>query len=485
MRNKRLIYTALFALSFLCGTFVACDKDDDNKSEEKTTDDIINQIPTVDGDKVLSVDEQKDYLDQVGKAFMTEFQSTNFDNVIDLINYAYETYKDYNWDNVESWADDAYESLTKTDKGLTLESEYKGEYEQYDYENYDPETDTYPTYILKYINQYYKNNTEVIYKASAYTGHFVAENGAWTYTPADDLQFQFADQNGKTCLLTLTTSGKNVNAYFGEDYQDWYGDSKDEWNDDCSVRTETYTSTDDVEQIVVSVPEKAVLTLTQDGKTIVNSVVNTDLSIVSSTDYDITKDTYAATTTTEINGYTIEVSKASLSNKDKKAEGYFKLKKGDVKLLECTVNANGNVSRDENDEIEVNSLTTEMTIDILGKVQIKGSSKDGDKFADLMDEADENEYDGTIYKEKIAAANALVDYGLYFNGNTKQAQVVMEPFEEEDWNDTYWDYDFVIQFADGSKSAFDDYFIRANFGGVSNLYDDMEDDYTNKVKVDD
>ena len=68
MKNKHFIYSALCALMLSSTMFVSCDKDDDKKSEEKTTDDIINQIPAVDGNKQLTPDEQKSYLDQVGKS---------------------------------------------------------------------------------------------------------------------------------------------------------------------------------------------------------------------------------------------------------------------------------------------------------------------------------------------------------------------------------------------------------------------------------
>ena len=463
MKNKHFIYSALCALMLSSTMFVSCDKDDDKKSEEKTTDDIINQIPAVDGNKQLTPDEQKSYLDQVGKAFMTEFQSTNFDNLIDLINYAYEKYgEDYDWDNVESWADDAYEALVKNEKGKTLVD--KWEYEQ--------------TVIYRYLE--YEDITEVIYTASAFTGHFVAENGKWTQTAADDLQFSFSDQNGKPCVLSVTTSGKTVNAFFGDNFKG------DDWNskiNDDGSHTSEYI--DIIDKIIVAVPEHITVTLTQDGKEVIKSEINTNLSIASSTEYDFSKDKFNVTTTTTIDGYTFEVSKASFSNQDKKAESTFKLKKGDVKLLEYSIKANGEITNDDGD-YDVNTLNTEISIDILGKVQIKGTSKDGGKLMDLLDEAKENQDNETVYKEKIAAANALINYGMYFNGgDTKQLEVVMEPFEEETWGGkTYWDYDLLIQFADGTKNAFDDFFIKANFYNVNNLWDEMSDDYENKIKVD-
>lgn len=475
MKNKHFVYSALCALMLSGTMFTSCDNDDDKKSEEKTTDDIVNQIPAVDGSKQLTPDEQKSHLDQVGKAFMTEFQSTNFDNLIDLVNYAYEKYgEDYDWDNVESWADDAYETLVKNEKGKTLVDEWEREQEDI----VDKYEQTFETVIYRYLE--YEDITEVIYTASAFTGHFVAENGKWTQTAADDLQFSFSDQNGKPCVLSVTTSGKTVSAFFGDNFKG------DDWNskiNDDGSHTSEYI--DIIDKIIVAVPEHITVTLTQDGKEVIKSEINTNLSVASSTEYDFSKDKFNVTTTTTIDGYTFEVSKASFSNQDKKAESTFKLKKGDVKLLEYSIKANGEITNDDGD-YDVNTLDTEISIDILGKVQIKGTSKDGGKLMDLLDEAEENDDNETVYKEKIAAANALINYGMYFDGgDTKQLEVVMEPFEEETWGGkTYWDYDLLIQFADGTKNAFDDFFIKANFYNVNNLWDDMSDDYENKIKVD-
>lgn len=479
MKTQRFLTVAISAAMMLSvASFSSC-KDKDDGPNEQTTDDIISQIPKVDGNKALSVDEQKSYLDQVGKAFMTEFQSSNFDNLIDLINYASDTYgDDYNWDNVDEWADDAYDALVKNAKGTTLVDQYS-----YTYTDYvrDEQTGEYVEKKVPYSHYYYEDITEVIYTASKYTGHFVAENGGWTYSSAKDLQFQFNDQNGKKCVISLNTSGKTVDAYFDDSYNDYVWEHKQ--NPDGG---ETYKSTDYIEKQIVSVPEHITLTLTQDGKELIKSEINTDLSIASSSEYDITKDTYATTTTTVIDGYTFEVSKASLSNKAKNAEAHFKLLKGNVRLLEYSIKANGEVAKDEDDDIELKSLSTEFFIDILGKVQIKGTSKDGNKLIDILDEAEENEDNGSVFKQKIAEANELVDYGMYFDGGSaKQAQVIMEAFEEENWRgNTYWDYDLSIQFADDSKNAFEDFFIKANFRNVTDLYDEMKEDYENKVKVD-
>ena len=172
MRKNFFLPNAVCAL-MLAGTMMVSCNDDDDKSEDKTTDEIIEQIPAIDGNKQLTVEEQKNYLDQVGKAFLTEFQSNNFDNLIDLINYAYETYGDnYDWDNVESWAEDAFDALVRNEYGNKLVADY-----------------ILPVYGEEKIHCIeYENVTEVIYTASAFTGHFVAENGKWTSSPADNLQ---------------------------------------------------------------------------------------------------------------------------------------------------------------------------------------------------------------------------------------------------------------------------------------------------------
>ena len=473
MRKNFFLPNALCALMLAGTMMVSCS--DDDKSEEKVTDEIIEQIPAIDGDKQLTVEEQKNYLDQVGKAFLTEFQSNNFDNLIDLINYAYETYGDnYDWDNVESWAKDAFDALVRNESGNQLVADF-----------------ILPAYGEEKIHCIeYENVTEIIYTASAFTGHFVAENGKWTSSPADNLQFSFSDQNGKPCVLTVATSGKTVDAYFGKstDIDRKYTEIKDNEKYNYEV-----VRNSEITKNIVSVPEHITITLSQDGKELLKSEINTDLSIASATEYDFSKDQFATTTTTQIENYTFEVSKASFSNKDKKAEAYFKLKKGDVKLLEYSIKANveveknTNIEDEDDEEYNLKAFTSEYTIDILGKVQIKGTSTDAKKLDDILEEAKEYEVNNSeIYKEKIAAANEYIDLGLYFDGGkTKQLSLMLEPFEHEVWKgDSFWKYEYTFLFADGSKNAVEDYLVRANFTNIFDLYDDMEDDYNNKIKID-
>ena len=60
--------------------------------------------------------------------------------------------------------------------------------------------------------------------ASTFTGHFKAPGGTWTRTKANDLQFEFNDQNGKTCVLAVKTSGKVTKVHAAEldDCIDYY-----------------------------------------------------------------------------------------------------------------------------------------------------------------------------------------------------------------------------------------------------------------------
>jgi len=475
--KKSLINNALCALILAGALLSSCNNEDENTSEQ-TTDDIINQIPEVDETKQLSPDEQKNYLDQVGKAFMSEFSSTNFDNLIDLINFASEKYgDDYNWDDVESWAEKAFNTLTQNEKGKELVNQYEWSLEKYQGDDEETGEPIYKTITYHILN--YEDISEIIYTASAFKGHFVAENGKWTSSTADDLQFSFADQNGKPCVLSLTTSGKTVDTYFGYN-TNTESDSKE--NEDGNY---TIVYTEEIEKMIVSVPENITVTLSQDGKEIIKTVIKTKLNVASPTEYDLTKDAFDVTTTTEIDGYTFEVSKASFSNKDKKSELSFILKKGNIKLLEYNLNVNGEISKDDDDEYKVNSADIEMNIDILGKVQIKGTSNDGSKLNDLINEAEENNTNETIVKEKTAEANKLFNCGMYFNGGSvEQSHVIIETFENKDWNGTSWDQELSIQFADGSKNSFGDFFIKANFLNIFNLWEDMSEDYENKIKVD-
>lgn len=496
-------------------------------------------VPAIDGNVTQSAETQKNYIDEVGKVLLNEFDSKNFTEVIDLFKFI----KDKNfgeeslsksssskWDmsEVEDWVRDCIDALTTTDLGVSKEldhvwggSEYDGYnipgtdivfsfysrdpsgscfYRDMETREYKPLTDEQveslrEIKIVEGTNYYYETTkTSRLYQVSKFKGDFKLNGNKWQKSDSDGLKFEFTDDQGKVCVLKLETSGKTVNVFGGHDEdKDWYNQSTEQkvsWNADKTVVTieKICTTPAEREDRVIEVPENITVTLTRDGKEIFKTVTKTDLDVVSSSEYNLSKDSYAATNVVNILDYSFYTQKANYSSKNNSADAVFSASHGNSKLLQIegsATNAKINVDDENVYDINLGSGQGSVSVDMLGKVQVKGSFIDAKKFFDAMDEAEENEEEAATFKAAIDEANKYIDLYLYFNnGSAKQCKVVLEPVSEEHRWGTSWTYNLAVQFEDGTRFAFDDYAGENDFLGVRDLFDSMQEDYENKLGID-
>lgn len=286
-------------------------KDDDNQDDDNQG----GEPTTPPSGTAMSPLEQKELLDQVAIEFMQKFPSSNFSEYQNLGNYISRTYtEDYDWENVEDWASEAFDAACQS-IGTT-----------------HTETEKFYNSTYNYIYTDYS----ALLMASNFTGHFTAKNGEWQYTKADDLQFIFNDQLGRQCVLKLTTSGdvKKVHAGKLEDWVD-YDYSYDNNN-------HTYTDYIDLYDCTIGVPSKLVVSLTQGGSEIVKTSVNIDLSSISGEEFDICKSSISLSTVTELsNGYKVNVSKVAYTGNSKASVSAVISKNGEALV---TTGVSGDVS---------------------------------------------------------------------------------------------------------------------------------------------
>ena len=80
-------------------------------------------------------------------------------------------------------------------------------------------------------------------------------------------------------------------------------------------------------------------------------------------------------------------------------------------------------------------------------------------------------------------ASRLIDLGIYYDGtSTKQARIAFEVVVEEDFYGEYYWIEPVLEFSDGTRYFFYDYFDDRIF---ENLVDDFQDfiyDYEDMVE---
>ena len=456
--NTMRLLTKFSVIATLCaGVTLTTSCGDDNNSNEPDPDPVTPETPSQ--SQALSPVEQKKYLEDAAIEFMDQLDSDDFKDLADFGQYISDKYGDYDFDNVSQWAEDIFDSLTENLNTTTKEKD-------------------------EYGGTYYYNNYKAIVMASNFHSHFTASNNSWKRTDANDLQFIFKDENAQECVLKLETSG-SVSKVHVCNIDDWYDYDYGYENGDYY-----YTDYYDRTQLTIGVPEKISVTLTRGSKTILNTIVNIDLSSISNEEFDLSKSELNVSMSTELdNGYKFILNQASYSSSKVSAS--------------CTITKNGSTlvssiaSSDINDvpalkltesfdEVEdnedMNATNVYAKLDILGKVQLQGTLSDIRKFVEYLDEADNNDDRESVFKSYLNQSNALADINLFYDGKSvKQATVSFEAFEDYSYGGTtYWTAEPIITFYDGSSySTFEAFFNDVDFKKTINTFENLIDAYEN------
>ena len=424
---KRYFYYLLFLFLPFC-VFVGCN-DPFSPEEELTPDPKPDPKP----DTTTVFDKSK--FEETAIEFMDEFNASDFENVMELAEYISNTYSEYETDEAEEWLDECLESLY-------IENDSSSE----DYEIY-----------------------EAIYRLSAFKGKFVAEDGRWVRSNSDNLSLHVKDQNRKPCVITLTTSGdtKRVFCFADEIYDEVY-DENGYYNGYESVGEE---------RVYVDVPEKITVVLTQDGKKLLEVVINTDLSSMKGDEFNLSKDKYNVSANLYFNGYTFDLKRVHYEN-NKESRVEFEFRHGSKVLLNSTLAVTPEIleSAFEGDDFyeedgPVDFRDNLFTVDILDKMQIKASCKDLQALLKVLDDEEDDE-------NLDSKVNRHLDTKLYYEGFEEAVAEIKFESVEEVWYDgyrTYTDYDLipVIVFNDGSRYSLEEYFNEEDFNKVIKAFDKL------------
>lgn len=453
--------TLLFAVIVSVG-FVSCSDGDDggNGDPEKP----VNPVEPSEKDAMSPAD-QKEYLEKVALEFMDLIPASDFRDIAQLGEYISETYGDYNWSTVDRWGEEILEDLREALGTKTTETEYS----------------------YGYTYNYIYTNYKAVLMASNFTGHFTARNGRWVLEDANDLQFIFYDQKGQECVLKLTTSGSvtKVHAFDIDDWVDY------EWKNNTS--NEYYDRT----QYTIGIPENITITLTQGSKQVAKNTTKVNLSGINGEEFDLSKGNLTVSSTIELNnGYKFDVSQVAYTANSKASLSTIISKNGkslvtmgaasdvnDIPSVNVSAFTSGNLDEDDYDLDRVNAKNTFVKLDIIGKVQMQGTISDIRKFANYLDEADDNDTNESTYKSYINQANALMDVNLFYDGsNVKQATIKLEPFADETWNGKTWTVEPIIKFYDGSSySTFEAFFNEKDFKKTIDAFNKLMDKYDDLI----
>lgn len=456
-------YSHLFTALSLVAAPVVISSCHEDEPELPDTPNIEIDGPVVDNKTPLSPEDQKEYLEAVALAFMDLTPASDFAELADLVNYCTDHFNEdeYEWDDVEDWAEDAWDALlVKT-----------GSHEEEDYWD-------------RYIYTDYK----ALVAASNFTGHFEDRGGYWKRTQADDLQFSFKDDRGAKIVATLTTSGGTKEVNIG-DFEDYDGG---DYNSTSGKWVEYYNNY----KTTIAVPAQIDVTLKKDSKTLVHTVVHIDLSSLSGKNFVNSSNISVTQSTDFSNGYKVQLTRGEYSG-GKSAACTFVLSNNSGSLFSAAIGADikglpqfnsGTWMDDEYDDDDLDLIdgsVTQLAIDVLGKVQVKGSLSDVRKFIDYLDAAEDcSSTDRNGIQTALNKANRLLDLGIYYNGNNvRQAYVSLETVVDEEWNGTkYYDYMPVLNFEDGSSyDSFEAFFNDKDFAGAIRAFKRLANHYADLI----
>lgn len=401
------------------------------------------------GETKLDSESQKLKLQATAQKFMKEVPADEMRNLSQLADYVNDAYIDnskFSNDVVTDWFKKLIDSNLSPDG-------------KKDFNNY-------------WREEYYKRIIEL----SQFKGKFVAGKGGWTKSNADDLQFEFKDQNGITCVLTLKTSGKTAKVYVGETWGDCYSEKIEE------VNGEYWKWVDVIEKNYVYVPEHITTTLLQGGNTLVSAEVNIDHSQFLGPEYDLSKDAVSTNATVKINNYVWVIDRAAHNGKEGSAYVKGSMSKAGKTLVSFEASA-ADTKLDKDGEL-LQGGAAKVSVNILDEVQIKGTCSNVKTFADYLDKADQFEENESQFKSYVNQANSLLNLGIYFNGGSmRQAKVQLECFEDGYAYEKYWTYEPVLVFDDNSTySTFTAFFNETSFREVINSFEDLVRSYEKLIE---
>ena len=379
--------------------------------------DKINQK----GNTPLNVDEQKMKFVTVADDLMNELAATEFEDVMRTVSDLYLSCE-------STFASDTYDVSA-------LESVFE--------ERYDA------IYSYEELNQYTTRESYMLLLSNL-KGKITFGKNAATFQNADNTVIEYTDTDGVNWTAELTPVGNVQNVYLGEFVDSWYNGS--------------YTREEYI-RITISVPEKLVVALKKNGTDYLSVTYMFDVA-VSSGGLDVSRDRVATALTFNVDGLQVTINNAAYNASSGSMEASTVITKDGNLIFSERLTAEAKV----NEAAEtVTAKNINVEVDIMGAMQIKGSCPSLNSIIEIMDESEpQSERD---WERMVNNMNTMFDIKVYFDGgNAVQSIVNFEPRWQDGSYSSYW-VEPAIEFNDGSRYLFEEYFTGSDFDGVAN---DME-----------
>lgn len=408
---------------------------------------------------VLSPDEQKDFLVDVGEELINTFNPNDQKEAVELADELYYKYKNYDWDAIGEEFEDELDDI------------YSTEFESFF---------GMPRRMIDVINGKKKvslENKEILLTLSKFGRiiEFDDKNKTVKITKTDDpsVVAKFSDSEGTKCELKVWGEGKEIEGSYT--YEDGHWDyNYDEWVSD-GKRT-----------IRVKVPRTIKMHLKHGSNSLISFTFNWDSNIK---DYVNTSLNLQV-----INLVFAEETKVSTTE----ASAVFSFSYGDKGLIAAAVNLpkyeliDWEGGKDITEEEGENWLEEyddkyksmlgkvgkgEVKLDILGKVQLRGGVTDGaalvDAYYNWGDKYYNDEQDEC--QDLCDLLNKYIYLSVYYNNTTtEQAKLLMQVYED------YYGYDIepIMYFPqDETSIAVMTYFNSSKFLGLVDLVEELANSY--------
>lgn len=415
--------------------------------------------------KELRPDEQKVKLEEVGKKLMNMYSADNFDEILDLAEYAKGAYfyEGYDHTQIVDRIEECGDNMVKPSGKDPVETEEDNEYNKYIYET--------SFYLLTA-------------SLANCTGEFVFGADKVTYKESDGTRFFFKDQDGKDCIMELAGSGNtmsvNVDGLRVYDYcgESTYDETTGKW---------TYHDYYKEYDATLTIPEKVVLNLKREGSELAGVEFNFKFNVREGQTVDLGKDGADISMKLTVGEYVFSVDRVSYN--PGKAEVKYNMSKGGTSLI--TLAASGAVAlKNEVSDAGFNyARDLEGSLDILGEVQVKGTCGDVDKLINAIDRFYETENEAELdYVNNMFTANVYYDGG---SNSQAEFRLVAETYREdgidfdgdgkidrEPYEEVYLAPAFI--FPDGASYSFESFFDEADFKGLIDMFSKFCHDFADR-----
>ena len=123
------------------------------------------------------------------------------------------------------------------------------------------------------------------------------------------------------------------------------------------------------------------------------------------------------------------------------------------------------------------------SVNVLGKVQVRGTVSSIDDFIDYNEEAKDNRRDENLFKDCLNKANALLNLNVYYNNSSaSSAQCKMLASAYRAYDGTRWEAAPALFFNDGTSYSFESFFDETTFKHVTNNFETLLEDFEDMFK---